>query len=310
MKTLITRSASGIVFVALMLGGILWNQYSFALLMSLILAGAINEYYNITAAKREPGKARTRIKWLVLILSLLVYWRSFLLSSPPVTSTTEVNSVLCAFVLQVFRLRDANLPMNALIPIFAFVLFAYELFTESENSFNNIGWNLIAIFWILVPILLTNNLYFEKGGAFLVAVFVLIWVYDSASYVSGSLFGKHPLFKRISPKKTIEGSVGGVLLTLIFAYFINQCPRLTMLSKLEWMVLAFVIIVSATFGDLVESMLKRNLGIKDSGSIMPGHGGFLDRFDAYLFTVPFIIATLWIISQLQNMMLVFDYLNK
>jgi len=310
MKTLLTRSASGIVFVVLMVGAILWNQYSFALLISVILAGSLNEYFNITASKRETGKARLPIKWLVLILSLLLYWRAFLLSCTPVTDEGEVSSVFWAFILQLCRLHDPALPMNALVPILVFIIFAYELFTESENSFNNIGWNVIAVFWIVVPLVLTNGLYFEKGGVFLVTVFALIWLYDSASYACGTLFGRHPLFKRVSPKKTIEGSLGGGLVTIGAAYFLNQCPHLTMLSKLEWMVLSFVIIVSGTFGDLVESLLKRNLGIKDSGRIMPGHGGFLDRFDAYLFTVPFVVATLWVINQLQNMMLIFDYLNK
>ena len=142
------------------------------------------------------------------------------------------------------------------------------------------------------------------------AVFALIWIYDSASYACGSLLGKHPMFARISPKKTIEGMIGGTFFTLLFAYFFNHCPDLNSYSNLEWLAIAFVIIISATFGDLVESLLKRSLDIKDSGSIMPGHGGFLDRFDAYLFTVPFVVLVLWMIGQMRNMMLIFDYLNK
>jgi CDP-diglyceride synthetase len=278
--------------------------------MTLILAGSLLEYYKITDPKREASLTKLKDKWLVLVLSLLVYWQSFFFLSPSANITPNTSHAVSAFFQALLNIRDANFTMNAVIPILVFIIFIYELFTRSENPFANIGWNLIAVFWILVPITLTNQLYFQKGGAFVVAIFFLIWTYDSASYAAGSLFGKHPLFQRISPKKTIEGLIGGIFFTLLFAYFFNQIKWLNMFSKVEWMVLAVVIIFAATFGDLVESLLKRSLNIKDSGSIMPGHGGFLDRFDAYLFTVPFIIAAIWFLGQLRNMLLIFDYLNK
>lgn len=310
MKTLLTRTASGIVFVVIMVGAMLWTSWSFALLFSIILVGALNEYFNITASKRETGQAKISAKWFVIVLGLIVYLRSFLLSSPPATGLPDMDHLIIAFFQVLLRLRDTNLPMNALVPGLVFVIFAYELFTKSENPFANIGWNVVAIFWILVPIILTNQIYFQHGGAFLVAVFALIWIYDSASYACGSLIGKHPMFARISPKKTVEGMIGGIFFTLVFAYFFNHCPELGIYSNIEWMVIAAVIIVAATFGDLVESLLKRSLDLKDSGSIMPGHGGFLDRFDAFLFAVPFVVAALWMISQMRNTMLIFDYLNK
>jgi phosphatidate cytidylyltransferase len=310
MKTLLTRTASGIVFLAIMIAGILWNQYSFALLFSVILAGTLNEYFNITAGKREAGKAKIPVKWFVLVLSVIVYLKSFVLSSLPASGLPDLDNKLLALFQVLLRLRDTNLPMNAIVPGLVFLIFAYELFTGNENPFANIGWNVTAIFWILVPVVLTNQLYFQHGGAFLLAVFALIWIYDSASYASGSLFGKHPLFPRVSPKKTIEGMIGGVFFTLLFAFFFNRCPDLGGYSNVEWLVIAVVIIFAATFGDLVESLLKRSLNLKDSGSIMPGHGGFLDRFDAYFFAVPFVVAILWMIAQVHNMLLIFDYLNK
>ncbi|HWB64482.1 MAG TPA: phosphatidate cytidylyltransferase, partial [Chitinophagales bacterium] len=214
-----------------------------------------------------------------------------------------------AFLQGLTRLRDANVSMNFGIPVFVFLLFAYELFAKSEKPFENIGWNITAIMWIVVPVVLTNRLYFQYGAYFLVALFLLIWIYDSASYATGSLLGKHPLMPRISPKKTVEGMIGGIVFTLGFAFFFNKCTYLGQFSRVEWLIFALVVIVASTFGDLVESMLKRSLAIKDSGSIMPGHGGFLDRFDAYFFTVPFMLSVLWLLAQIRNMLLIMDYLN-
>jgi phosphatidate cytidylyltransferase len=310
MKTFFIRLGSGIIFVVLMIGGILWNQYSFLALMTIILAGTLNEYYNITAPKREQLPAKIGARWFVIGLSLLVYWKSYLVASPPALGTPNMDNMAIAFFEGLLRIRDSNMPMNVTIPIVVFILFIYELFAKSENPFANIGWNVVAIMWILVPVVMTNTLYFQHGGPFLVAILFLIWVNDSASYFFGSLLGKHPFFQRISPKKTVEGLIGGVVFTLLFAYFFNKCPQLSVFSRLEWLVLAVIVIVTATFGDLVESLLKRSVSVKDSGSIMPGHGGFLDRFDAYLFTIPFIVAALWMLTQFRNMMLIFDYLNK
>jgi len=310
MNTLITRTVSGIIFVALMVGGILWTPYSFVILMTVVLAGTLNEYFNITAEKRETGGTKISAKALIMVLSVLVYWRSFLLASPPAPGLPDLDHLAIAFFQVLMRLRDTNLPMNALVPCLVFIVFAYELFTKAENPFANIGYNVVAIFWILVPLIITNQLYFQHGGPFLLAIFALIWIYDSAGYACGSILGKHPMFPRVSPKKTVEGAIGGTFFTLLFAFFFNRCPDLAAYNKIEWMLIAVAIILGGTFGDLVESLLKRSLNIKDSGSIMPGHGGFLDRFDAYLFAVPFVAALLWMIAQTHNMMLIFDYLNN
>jgi phosphatidate cytidylyltransferase len=310
MKNLLVRTASGIVFVVLMAACILWNQYSYMVLFTFILVGSLLEYYNITGGQQSKGSNKISAKWFVVIFSVLVFLKSFLLSSAPATGTPNFDNLLVAFLQGLARLRDSGISMNGTVPLFMFLLFIYELFNRSEKPFENIGWNLVAVVWILIPLVLTNNLYFAKGGAFLLSVFFLIWVYDSASYAVGSLIGKHKLYERISPKKTVEGMLGGIVFTLGFAWFFNNCKLLASLSRLEWELLAVVIIFAATFGDLVESLLKRSLQLKDSGSIMPGHGGFLDRFDAYFLTVPFVICALWMITQIHNMLLIVDYLSK
>lgn len=171
MRTLLVRTASGIVFVALMIGCILWNQYSYLAIMSLVLLGSILEYYRIIGPKKEAAGSRTGDKWLVLIFGLLAYWQSFFFLSPPATITPDTGHAFAALLQALMNIRDAHFTMNGIIPMLVFVIFIYELFTGSENPFGNIGWNIIPVFWILVPIALTNQLYFQHGGAFVVAIF-------------------------------------------------------------------------------------------------------------------------------------------
>ncbi|HLP21868.1 MAG TPA: CDP-archaeol synthase, partial [Chitinophagales bacterium] len=208
------------------------------------------------------------------------------------------------------RFRDSALALNVLVPLAVFIFFIAELYSKSDKPFENLGWKTVAVFWILVPIILTANIYFKQGSWFILAMFFAIWMYDSFCYIWGSLLGKRKLFERISPKKTWEGAVLGAITTLVAYYFANKIPYLQMLSSVEWVILALVIIVTATYGDLVESLLKRNLGIKDSGSIMPGHGGFLDRMDSFFLVVPFVALTLWMFTQVKNLMLVVEYLSQ
>ena len=119
-------------------------------------------------------------------------------------------------------------------------------------------------------------------------MFVIIWTSDVFAYLAGSMFGKHKLMERISPKKTWEGSIGGLFFSLIAAYILSLL--VPQLSLVEWMILTIIIVISGTLGDLVESLLKRNADVKDSGTIFPGHGGVLDRFDAVIFATPMVFV--------------------
>jgi phosphatidate cytidylyltransferase len=166
--------------------------------------------------------------------------------------------------------------------------------------------------------MLLNKLYFDKGALFVLSLLFMIWFYDSMCYISGSLFGKHKLLERVSPGKTVEGLVGGMLLSLTFIFFYDKILtyigttfeiQVTNYSNIEWVIIGVVTLVAATFGDLVESLLKRSVGVKDSGTIMPGHGGFLDRLDAILVAIPFAVFTIWMVDQIQNLMLVVNYLK-
>ncbi len=296
MKNLFIRAASGLVFAIVMIGGILFHPLSFLVVMSVILIGSTNEYFNIIAGKKENSTFKFNNKIVLITLFTLVYWISFLLSSESVIIFSDTENPIKSILQKVLLQRDATLTLTTIIPMLIFGLFIIELFSKGEKPFQNLGWNIIAVVYLLIPMVLTNNIYSLNGGAFLVALFGIIWFYDSACYSVGSLFGKHKLIERISPKKTIEGLLGGAVITLAASWFLTLIPALQMYSRAEWLILSVVIIFSATFGDLVESMLKRSLQIKDSGSFMPGHGGFLDRFDAYFFTVPFVTFCLWVFA--------------
>lgn len=310
MKNLATRAASGLVFAVVMIGGILWHPLSFLAVMSVILIGSLNEFYNITSEKREFSLSKLSGKGFLLFSFFVVYAISFLLSSEPVRAMPDISNPLKALFQVILMQRDSALALTVLVPVLVFKMFAWELFSKRERPFENLGWNVLAVVYILVPMILTNKIFFEKGALFLVALFGIIWFYDSACYSYGSLFGRHKLMERISPKKTIEGFVGGVVTTLVAAWFLPLIPGLDILSKTQWVILSAVTVVAATYGDLVESLLKRSLNIKDSGSFMPGHGGFLDRFDAYFFAVPFVALMLWVFTQVNNLMLLLEYVNQ
>jgi phosphatidate cytidylyltransferase len=310
MKLFFIRLSSGLVVAAMAIAAMLYNQYTFFLLMSIILIGSLNEYFNITEVKRGKTDSFFGGKWFVILLAFIVHIKSFVLSSPPAAGIPAMNNMALAFFQVITRLRDSGLALNVLVPVMVFILFIAELFSKSDKPFENLGWKTVAVFWIVVPVILTNQIYFQKGGAFVLAMFFIIWVYDSFCYIFGSLLGKRKLFERISPKKTMEGMIGGTVVTLIVFYFANKIPALQMLSSIEWVIFAAVVLLAATFGDLVESLLKRNLGIKDSGTLMPGHGGFLDRLDSFFLVIPFAALTLWIFAQVQNLVMVFEYLNN
>jgi phosphatidate cytidylyltransferase len=310
MKTFLIRLSSGLVVAALAITAMLYNQYTFFALMSLILLGSLYEYFNLTAAKRDTPNSFFQGKWFVILLCYAAFVKAFVLSSPPAQGLQNLDNLALAFFQTLIRFRDSALTLNVTIPIIVFILFITELYSKSERPFENLGWKTVAIFWILVPVVLTTKIYFEKGGFFILAMFFIIWVYDSFCYIFGSLLGKRKLFERVSPKKTWEGAICGAIVTLVVFYFANRIPQLQMLSSIQWVVMAFVVLVAATYGDLIESLLKRSLNIKDSGNIMPGHGGFLDRLDSFYLVVPFVAMTLWLFNQINNLALVIEYLSQ
>jgi phosphatidate cytidylyltransferase len=310
MKGLLIRSASALVFATLMIGGIWYSSYTYLLVVLVISIGALREFYNISTPRRSANETLwNKYKKLAIALGVMAILFSFFSNGGlPRFGSGMVDTISTFFSNRKFSLLDVGL----FLPMMLFVFFIVELYSKSENPFDNIGWNVVALVYIVMPMLLMNKLYFDNGPIFLLATIFIIWIYDSACYVFGSLLGKNPLMPRVSPKKTKEGLIGGLIATLVIIYFVyNRIPWLAdlKLSNALWVVLALVTCVAATFGDLVESLLKRSVDVKDSGSIMPGHGGFLDRFDSVFIAMPFIAFTVWGIGQWQALALIIQFLK-
>lgn len=183
------------------------------------------------------------------------------------------------------------LPVLLLLPVLVPLLLAVELYRKKCYPFQDVGLTLLGITWISVPLgLFLYTSYLPLGSEVyhpfaVLGYFVILWLGDSGAYIAGKLTGRHSLFQRISPKKTWEGVAGG-LAAAWFAGLMNfYLFEQFFLS--QWLLLALVITITGTFGDLVKSLLKRSAGVKDSGTILPGHGGILDRFDSLIGSAPF-----------------------
>ena len=260
MSNLIQRTITGIIFLIIVIGAIVLSEISFLVLFALIITGAMYEFYTLAQKKSfNPQKIYG------IIIGLIVFILSFL------------------YVKDIFSAKIFLL----LIPVFISV-FIIELYRKSEYVFVDIGFTIIGIIYIAVPVSLANFIVFSENGEYsshlLLGFLFLTWSFDTLAYVFGVSFGKHRLFERISPKKSWEGFIGGTILSIGVAYIISLL--FNELSLTHWIIVSLIISVFGSYGDLVESSFKRNIDEKDSGSILPGHGGILDRFDAVFFALP------------------------
>ncbi|MEQ9230582.1 MAG: phosphatidate cytidylyltransferase [Cyclobacteriaceae bacterium] len=174
-----------------------------------------------------------------------------------------------------------------------------QLYVPSARPIRNMAVMFLGIGYVVIPVSMLSFIVFYQGvftPILVVGLFTLIWCQDTGAYFFGSAFGKHKLFERISPKKSWEGAIGGFIITMIGAFAMSQVFE--DLSVIQWLISGLVISISGIFGDLVESFMKRVAMAKDSGRGIPGHGGFLDRFDSLLFSAPFFLLLLLIFDLL------------
>ena len=185
-----------------------------------------------------------------------------------------------------------------IIPVvFTISIFITELYRKKEVPLLNIAYTFLGIIWIALPFSVYNFYFVNKlySGDFhilAVALFVFLWVSDTGAYLIGMSFGKTKLFERISPKKTWEGTLGGLFFTIVTAYIVSFFWK--GFSFTDWILFGLLTAISGIFGDLFESLFKRSINCKDSGNIMPGHGGFLDRFDSFLFASPLVFIYVYL----------------
>lgn len=271
-NNLATRSVTAVVFVLVMVGSALLGQNVFSFLLLIITFLSLNEFIGIVS----PAKA-TPSQWATLSAGMGVY------------------GILAANSLGLIPATG----LIAIIPLL-FLLFVVELLSNKNNPFTNIAYSVLSIVYIALPLGLINYFFdpVNKSGplhyGIVLGYLFILWLNDTGAYFVGSLIGKHKLFERISPGKTWEGSIGGAVFGMLTAWGLSFVfPQL---NSVEWIVLAIIIVVTGTLGDLVESMLKRSLSIKDSGSILPGHGGMLDRFDAVFISAPFAFTYLALVA--------------
>ncbi len=181
-----------------------------------------------------------------------------------------------------------------MFPILAGVYLIYLYRKRVTKPFRGIAFTFLGIIYVAVPFSLLNIIVYHSGEytfEILLGALLLLWSNDTGAYFAGVRYGKRKLFERVSPKKSWEGSLGGFALSMLMAYTLHALTE-GVFSLQEWFMMAVIISIGGTYGDLVESLFKRSIEIKDSGRLIPGHGGFLDRFDGLLLSAPFIVAFL------------------
>jgi phosphatidate cytidylyltransferase len=272
MTNLIQRVFTGLILVIVIFYSVIYGPISFILLVLAINILGLLEFYRL--------------------------FNSYTLLPRNIIGVILSAGILITCILVVSGTGDwRSLLVN--IPL-VFGIFITELYLKSNNPFQNLAFVFLGIICITIPLCFFIALAVLPPGPgiypsgyypyVVLGYFFILWSNDSGAYFAGKYLGKRPLFLRLSPKKTWEGSLGGALCAFSIAFFLSGI--FPIFSRTEWLSIALIIVVTGTYGDLIKSMMKRSLNVKDSGTILPGHGGILDRFDSLLGSAPFIFCYL------------------
>ena len=276
MKNFITRALTGVLFVAVLVGCILFNPLSFGVLFLIISAMTVIEYGQLINAHTDSH--------------VNIY----------------ITALGAGYLFMAFMGYCTNMALaSVFLPYLLLLLYMMisELYLKRENPIGNWAHTMLSQIYVALPFALLNVISFQNdftssevayNPVLPLSIFIFLWMSDTGAYCIGTLLGKHRLFERISPKKSWEGSIGGAVVAIIAAVILAHF--FPILNIWEWIGLALTIVVFGTWGDLTESLFKRQLGIKDSGHILPGHGGMLDRFDSALMAIPAATVYLYLLS--------------
>jgi len=271
MRKLSQRALSGFVFVSVLIFSILYSKITFISLFFILMIFCLYEFQKMI-------KLKSLFPYLIGIL-LFIFGN--------ILNVEDLPSII------IFEYVGVALFLTI------FMSFASILFAKKEEVISHLGKIFLTIIYIVVPFTLMVqipflNTEYSYVNTIILGVFILIWTNDTFAFLIGKNFGKHKLLKRISPNKTIEGFVGGMVFTFIASFILANV--FTSLSIDKWIVIAGIVSVFGVLGDLIESMFKRQAGVKDSSNFIPGHGGFLDRFDSVIFAAPFIFIYLQLVQ--------------
>ena len=276
MKNLILRTCTGIIFLAAVISSFLLYDKVPVFFYLLFLFFTVVGTFELTRMAENIG-IKSNMPIALLMSAFVFSWPSFCYFGP-----LFLYISLC------------------IIPLLFVILLFIELFKNEGKQLTNVSVTCLPMLWVAVPFAMVEIMLSNGEIPLVLSIFIIIWLSDTLAYCSGRLFGKHKLFERISPKKTMEGFIISMVLTAAIALSFHWIPFFNVngfTRPWHWCCLALLVILSGTFGDLAESMFKRNCEVKDSGKILPGHGGILDRFDSSFFAIPMAFA-FWMLLQL------------
>ena len=280
MKNFIIRTITGVIFVAAVVASFLRPE-AMVLLFSVVTGLTVWEFTGLV--NERPGVTVNRF---ISTVAAVYFFFAMTYFCSDLYGGAAKSVVFIPYLMTIIYLLVA------------------ELYLKQEDPIEDWAYTMLSQMYIALPFSLLNVLAFTATSEGTVSfntllplsVFVFLWVNDSGAYCIGSLLGRHKLFPRISPGKSWEGSIGGALFVIAAAWAVSYFLDGVMLTTIEWIGLGLVVVIFGTWGDLVESLFKRTLGIKDSGSILPGHGGMLDRFDSSLLAIPAAVVYLYSLS--------------